>query len=235
MRNAACEARQTSKCPIRVRHFWLTLLCDVFSHVSPHGKKRHKHVASFQQVCTNVLTIWKKNLSTPLSSKKCVEIRLVATCNLQTYYTTCWSNLQQTCGLQDLTTNLQQVCWQLGTDVSSTRCRKPCERILISACWQHVCCKMSTDFLQLERFWLGSWAKGFVAERSCKKHTKYATYINILKNLVWKIIKTKLKNKKLCILELIISAFWCFLVRASGIVRGPFVVEFFFRRSTQNP
>ena len=33
-----------------------------------------------------------------------------------------------------LTNNLQ-VCWQLATDLSSTSCRKPGDRILISACW----------------------------------------------------------------------------------------------------
>ena len=39
---------------------------------------------------------------------------------------------------------LQKVSWQLTTDLSSTNNRKPCGCILISACWQQVCCKMST-------------------------------------------------------------------------------------------
>ena len=40
---------------------------------------------------------------------------------------------------------------QLATYLSSTSCRKPSERILISACWLKVYCKMSTDL------WLCLW------------------------------------------------------------------------------
>ena len=49
--------------------------------------------------------------------------------------TTSWNYLQQACWTEVLTINLQQVCWQLAIGLSSTSCRKPCERILISACF----------------------------------------------------------------------------------------------------
>ena len=92
-----------------------------------HSQKRHELVAScefyrlkqacrFHQVATSLLKSGLLQL---------FIYRLV---------TTCLNNLQQACWWQVILMNLQQVCWQLAKDLSSTSCRKPCERILISAC-----------------------------------------------------------------------------------------------------
>ena len=64
------------------------------------------------------------------------------------------SSLLATICIKSVRDNLEQLCSQLATGLSSTSCRKPCERILISACWQQCCCKLSTSLLQLARFWL---------------------------------------------------------------------------------
>ena len=61
--------------------------------------------------------------------------------------TTCWNKLQHACWTNQLATSLGLLttCNRLVV----TSCSKPCEYILISACY-----KMSTDLLQLGPFWL---------------------------------------------------------------------------------
>ena len=68
------------------------------------------------------------------------------------------NKLQQACHLQtccNLLKRLLASLWitsfynQLATRLLTTSCLKPCERILILACYQQVCCKMSTDLFQI--------------------------------------------------------------------------------------
>ena len=96
------------------------------------------------------------SLSISSSCKKSVKIRLVANCHLQT------------CKLKQLAINLQQFYWndQIATSLLTTcnwlvvtSCRKPCERILIYRLVVTSCYKMSTDLLQLARFWLCRYKK----------------------------------------------------------------------------
>ena len=112
--------------------------------------------------------------------------RLVATCHLQT----CCNLLKQlvmwitrTSLHEDNADNLHQVCWQLATDLLSTSCSKPGERILISACCQQTCCN-------LRRFWLcrnvPTTEARNVAEKSCFISQTVETQVSYpIRGLLW--------------------------------------------------
>ena len=102
----------------------------------------YRLVATCQQVATS--------LSISSSCNKSVEIKLVATFHLQTYY-----NLLKQLATSLLITNVDnQLATSLLTTCNrlvTTSCRNPCERIMISACCNNFS-KMSTDLFQLAFF-----------------------------------------------------------------------------------
>ena len=118
-----------------------------------HSQKRHRQVASKISSCTGLLQLVNK-------LQEACQFHQVATSLLKSgllqlviciLVTTC-------CNKPVEIINLQQACWQLATDLLSqavaSHANASWYRLAITSCY-----KMSTDLLQLGRFWLCRWGK----------------------------------------------------------------------------
>ena len=71
--------------------------------------------------------------------------------------TTCWNKLRQSCWNNQLTTSLLTTCNKPVDKLQQTCCNKQPVASHANASWYRLvtsCCKMSTDLLELARFWL---------------------------------------------------------------------------------